>query len=102
MFGLETNMEIDALVTLEWDKANELCMSGMLSKIAHDVLRLMPRHLGSPYVFLARDQWRRCATLRSLAGARRSVRYEWSELRNAYRTVIKLDLNVERLAWLKA
>ncbi len=51
LFGLETDMEIDALITLKWDKANELRMSGTLSKMATDVLRLAPRHLSSPYVF---------------------------------------------------
>jgi hypothetical protein len=100
LFGLEADLEIDSLITLKWDRANDLRQSGTLSKMAHDVLRLMPRHLGSPYVF-----WQEingaAAPLFGLSLELADVfDMEWSELRNAYRTIIKLDPDAERLMWI--
>lgn len=99
LFGLETDLEIDRLITLTWDRANELRKSGTLSKMAHDVLRLTPRHLTTPYVF-----WQNfhdgVAPLFGLSLELAELfDMEWPELRKAYGTIIKLDPDVERLMW---
>jgi hypothetical protein len=100
LFGLEANLEIDDLITLKWDRAQTLRTNGTLSKLALDVLRLTPRHLRTPYVF-----WQELnGTVAPLFGLSLELAdvfdMEWPELRRAYRTVIKLDVEVERLMWL--
>ncbi len=93
-------MDVDELITLKWAKANELRMTSTLSKMATDVLRLAPRHLRTPYVF-----WQelndRIAPLFGLSLELAEIfDMEWPELRQAYRTIIKLDPEIERLTWL--
>jgi hypothetical protein len=100
LFGLETDLEVDSLISLKWDRANEMRQNGTLSKMASEILRLTPRHLGTPYVF-----WQEVngsvAPLFGLALELAEIfDMEWPELRQAYRTIIKLDLEVERLMWL--
>jgi hypothetical protein len=102
LFGLEMHLEIDSVITLKWERANELRKSGTLTPMASDVLRLTPRHLGTPYVF-----WQELDDLVApLFGLQLELaeifNMEWPELRRAYRTIIKLDPEVERLKWLSA
>lgn len=98
LFGLEADLVIDQVITLTWEKAKVL-RQGQLSTVARDILRLAPRRLGTPYVF-----WQELngapAPLFGLSLELASIfDVEWPELRQAYRTIAGLDVDVERAHW---
>ncbi|MFT4064236.1 hypothetical protein [Paraburkholderia sp.] len=98
LFGLEADLEIDEVISLTWEKAKVL-REGHLSKIARELLRLAPRHLGTPYVF-----WQTMngapAPLFGLSLELAAIfDMEWPELRKAYRTIAGIDLDMERAHW---
>lgn len=91
LFGLETGLTPERLVTLTWPKAKLLVLSGKVKTYARQILEAQPRHLNSEYVFW---QQRGRSSPQPLFGLEMDVFEEfgmvWSELQEAYR---KMTLN---------
>jgi hypothetical protein len=100
LFGLELDMPIDDLITLKWERALNFRRDGRLTPLANEILKAAPRHIRTHYVF-----WQeiddKVAPLFGLSLELADVfDLEWPELREAYRTIIKLDPQIERARWL--
>lgn len=91
LFGLESGLEVEQVVSLTWDKAKRLTLTPYAARI----LNSQPVHVRYPYVF-----WSEPAKPRPLFGLSQEV-FEvfglvWAELVAAYDQIVLVDEDAER------
>ncbi|MEE2976498.1 MAG: hypothetical protein VYB88_03415 [Pseudomonadota bacterium] len=96
LFGLETGLDIEAVITLTREQA--AAMRGRLSEKAKKILDLQPRALFSRYVFWQTINGRQQPLFGLSLEIADLFDREWSELCAAFKSAIPVDLELERQA----
>lgn len=96
LFGLETGLDIEAVITLTREQAG--AMRSRLNETAKKILDLQPRALFSRYVFWQTINGRQQPLFGLSLEIADLFDQEWAELCEAYARAIPLDVELERAA----
>ncbi|MCX6654492.1 MAG: hypothetical protein NTY03_05145 [Candidatus Bathyarchaeota archaeon] len=100
LFGLDTNMTVEQVMTLNWKEANRLRGQGKLSEFACHILDSQPIHIASNYVFWVIMN-KKPMPLFGLDGLIfENFGLLWSELQSSCENLIWVDEEIDALDFL--